>query len=1514
MSDHRLFRFRRPPRIFQRRSPRSAARSACCLSRYQYRVLFGVFTALLGACVVVYPRAAVALECAIGGTSRSANSTRHCTRQQPPTVVGVPDAPVDFSSPRPRFGDPQSPASHPNADPPTGTRLSIDLVSGNKHLGHTDAHWPGGLLLARYYNSLNPFDLGLGPAWRHSFDTVLSIEQMSGNAGGRWQGQVIQADGRRIIFNQHGPVDSRGRFVLVPSNPLYGSLHVQSMLSADRRYRWQWQDGSRLLFSATGRLTAIDRTDGQRLLLTYQPSPVPGGQARLTTVRNRYGQALQFFYDKQSARLSRVTLPDNTSVQYRYGEQGELTSVLVNGSLRWQYGYADEHIAALTTVKGRDGHVRGRYAYNGQGRAVLSSPSDDPDDPLAIRVQYRIPSSVSDTGESVVTDARNRQTRYHWRFDPRRATRQILAAHGPGCPVCPASGYRRQYDNNGRPVSITNHQGRVLQRWRYDRAGRLHRIDSRSAGGSWYNRQFVYASEQVDARLVQISEPSVAPGKRYLTQFSYNALGQLTRVTQSGYAPRLDNLGMAPEAMGNPRSADAWVRNWRPIRRSTRYQYVSRGPAQGLVQSVDGPLPGTADTTHYRYNKTGRLIRVSQPGGHFLAYSYDGNGRLAEQHDHTGAVWRYAVEPDGRVMSQHRGVSVAVQFDPVGQPVQIDRSDQPSQWYEWQANGRLKKILNERGQWLTRQQLGRAGGSLPDVIDLATGSPGRRAQFDVASDGRNGPVKQELVFRDDFGRPLAVADPDVGVFRQQFDPAGRLTVRSFVSNDSPDRVSTRLFQYNDAGQLTGIRDQDGPLLKNRYERGQLVSRQDRYEQVSIAPDATSRDRVWAVQYKDAISGIGFKKPLRLARHHDSQGRLVRRTLGNGWSVVYQWTRANRLKAVLLKSAIGQPVSLASELRWMPFGGGASGLISARYGNGSRYNVELDNQLRVTSVNHGAGKPSVHLTYNADGQIVAQQVGQRSTRYEYNKSGQLIAWTLPGGRSQHLQSLPGSKAKPRKPGQPVWVSGSDGRVAFSRDNKGNAYRYVHNHTQQRIGKIVINKPAASRWFVYDEQRLFLETDASGRPVAAYLYLDNRPFVMLHMKPGNEVVPYWIHTDHRGLPLFVSDRNNRIVWQGAFTPYGRLLNASLLAPRSGEATIKHTRGFMPLRLPGQYEDTETGLHDNYMRTYNPDTGRYLGPDPLGTRPGAMRYGYARLSPMDTTDPLGLYELDVHYYMTYFLARMAGIGHIDADVIAHANQGIDVNEATRPMDPLGPIEAGPQSVFINQDRLRAYHFVLYDFIPRSDPDGLRMWQQSTETANPQSWQLANLQMSVGSAREGCTQMQLLGEMLHAYQDTYAHRNHRNIPMSATNDYGMGTGHAIFAHSPDYTYNHRLVWRVNEDRTFQMQQDVYHQLLAYGNSEMAVPINVFQDALRQFNATQENDRTGFQRKLEILDQVLAQNGVTVMNNGRLQGARFLPARSSVREGEETVVYSESRADASRGNNLCGQRYQSQGTIRPNC
>jgi RHS repeat-associated protein len=111
--------------------------------------------------------------------------------------------------------------------------------------------------------------------------------------------------------------------------------------------------------------------------------------------------------------------------------------------------------------------------------------------------------------------------------------------------------------------------------------------------------------------------------------------------------------------------------------------------------------------------------------------------------------------------------------------------------------------------------------------------------------------------------------------------------------------------------------------------------------------------------------------------------------------------------------------------------------------------------------------------------------------------------------------------------------------------------------------------------------------------------------------------YIHTDHLGTALKLTDSNQQVVWEGKAEPLGK-------------TTVTATNTVFNFRFPGQYEDRETGHSYNFYRSYVPSTGRFITPDPLGD-PDLPTYTYAGLNPVSFMDPYGLYHRDVHMWRT-------------------------------------------------------------------------------------------------------------------------------------------------------------------------------------------------------------------------------------------------------------------------------------------
>ncbi|RTZ95478.1 MAG: hypothetical protein DSY90_13590, partial [Deltaproteobacteria bacterium] len=86
----------------------------------------------------------------------------------------------------------------------------------------------------------------------------------------------------------------------------------------------------------------------------------------------------------------------------------------------------------------------------------------------------------------------------------------------------------------------------------------------------------------------------------------------------------------------------------------------------------------------------------------------------------------------------------------------------------------------------------------------------------------------------------------------------------------------------------------------------------------------------------------------------------------------------------------------------------------------------------------------------------------------------------------------------------------------------------------------------------------------------------------------------------------------------------------------------------RFPGQYYDSETGLHYNWHRYYDPKTGRYLTPDPIGLDGGINLFVYALNNPVNFVDPWGLKKGGIFIPIRRWIKKNIGVGDIVGPIV--------------------------------------------------------------------------------------------------------------------------------------------------------------------------------------------------------------------------------------------------------------------------
>ncbi|WP_435156043.1 DUF6531 domain-containing protein [Amycolatopsis sacchari] len=839
--------------------------------------------------------------------------------------------------------------------------------------------------------------------------------------------------------------------------------------------------------------------------------------------------------------------------------------------------------------------------------------------------------------------------------------------HGEDIPVV-----RYRYDDAGRLTEVLNSSGAPL-RFDYDLAGRITQWTDRN--GEWYR----YRYDERGRCVANEGSGGFLDGtfsyEDGVTRFT-DALGHTTVYEvneRRQVVAETDPLGHRTTQEWD--EFDRLLSRTDPLGRTTTYRYDE----EGNLTTITRPDGSQALA---EYGEAGRLTAVVDPDGGVWRYDYDERGNLSAETDPSGAVTRYSYDEHGAVASvtDPLGHVKTVVNDAAGLPVTVTEPGGGSTGYVRDQFGRISAITDPLGGvtrlgWTVEGQLTSrtepdgttqrwqfdGEGNLVSHVDplgqvtttrtthfdlplIETRPDGSRLEFGYDRNLRLVSVTnaQGLVWRysyDAAGNLVSETDFDGRTLRYAYDAAGQLVSRvngagqevhvvhdllgQVVERRSADDVAR--YEFDPAGRLIRAVNRDAELVVERDALGRVLAETVNGRTVRSWYDAAGR-RVGRRTPTGVVSTWSFDvdgrpEQLRTGSRsisfgYDGAGREVERLVDTGTIVAQAWDANHRLTAQTVSVLDRTSARQARTLQQRHYRYRSDGPVTAiedRLAGARRF--ELDPAGRVTGVRAGSWWERYsydqigNITHGGAADDAAGNREYRGTllrdssrvRYQHDAQGRVVV------RQRKRLS--------RKPDTWHYTWDADDRLVGVVTPDGTHWRYRYDPLGRRIAKERLGPdgaPVERVDFAWDGLVLAEQAETGGRATAWEWAPDEfRPLAQIERAhTDQEWVDrefYAIVTDLVGAPAELVDSAGRLAWRADADLWGRGLR-----PSAGAGT--------PLRFPGQYHDAETGLHYNFHRSYDPETGQYTSGDPLGLPGGPNPHAYVP-NPVQWLDPLGL-----------------------------------------------------------------------------------------------------------------------------------------------------------------------------------------------------------------------------------------------------------------------------------------------------
>lgn len=304
----------------------------------------------------------------------------------------------------------------------------------------------------------------------------------------------------------------------------------------------------------------------------------------------------------------------------------------------------------------------------------------------------------------------------------------------------------------------------------------------------------------------------------------------------------------------------------------------------------------------------------------------------------------------------------------------------------------------------------------------------------------------------------------------------------------------------------------------------------------------------------------------------------------------------------------------------------------------------DSLYQIVQATHpSVQNPLEQFTYDAAGNRLTDLT---HSAFQYNELNQLLEddscvyqYDLDGNMTEKVDKATGDTT--------VFTYDIENKlVQVQKQKAAMVAQYSYDAIGRRMKKDVNGEVKQYR---YDNENIILEMNGNDSIVVDYTFEKGIDNPLMMRRNGSN---YYYVRDGLGSVTALTDETGDVKKGYSYEVFGRIIE------ESGDTAIENS-----FTYTSRERDKETGIYYYRARFYYPGNGRFTQQDPAGYSAGLNLYRYVSNSPVSLIDPLGLYDIEVHYTLTYFWARLAKVNPDCALQIAECDQGVDERWYTNP-----------------------------------------------------------------------------------------------------------------------------------------------------------------------------------------------------------------------------------------------------------